>query len=117
MITTTMKLLRRVAAGGRLAGWAASALAQVNDLPGGPAVNPIAAHSAAVQRSSSRTPGDAPQTAGTSPGTSPSAAANPLAAPRSQSRTSNSRRSVSAGTPPSGITISEAVSKSRSSTR
>ncbi|RVT52105.1 cytochrome c oxidase subunit II [Rubrivivax albus] len=49
MITTTMKLLRRVAAGGMLAGWAASALAQVNDLPGGPAVNQLNLHPPASQ--------------------------------------------------------------------
>lgn len=49
MITTTMKLLRRVAAGGVLAGWAASALAQVNDLPGGPAVNQLNLHPPASQ--------------------------------------------------------------------
>ena len=49
MITTTMKLLRRVAAGGMLAGWAVSALAQVNDLPGGPAVNQLNLHPPASQ--------------------------------------------------------------------
>ncbi len=49
MITTTMKLLRRFAAGGMLSAWAVSAWAQVNDLPGGPAVNQLNLHPPASQ--------------------------------------------------------------------
>jgi cytochrome c oxidase subunit 2 len=43
MITTTMKMLRRVGAGSLLA-FGAAAWAQVNDLPGGPAVNQLNLH-------------------------------------------------------------------------